>query len=333
MQRLVKNVGESQKKGVSWLNGRFGFGVHSFRAASAGLHIRTRTSEFGTYEISINRDQVTGISPPRPLTDLPFPTSSGTGSSIHLRTFDHDWWKDISLDILVEEIEQHFERLLSRPNLLITVREIAQGVIVREKSCRFYSYIYNSYCVPSIIRPFDYNSVRGVRIQRILKVQASKGHVHEVPVELVVAHTDFATNRPRFFSIGRRIQDVALVPSFLKFSEYKKSLWGHPQLIGYVDVGTVLEPVITRDEFRRSQARTHLFEQLVELEKDIKHALDVELDRQRVLSMGRLEETLETVLGKIALEDHRALKREKRQKKKAIKEGLHASSCLTFCNS
>lgn len=34
LEHLVVQVGESTKKGVSWLNGQFGFGLHSFRAAA-----------------------------------------------------------------------------------------------------------------------------------------------------------------------------------------------------------------------------------------------------------------------------------------------------------
>jgi len=78
-----------------------------------------------------------------------------------------------------------------------------------------------------------------------------------------------------------------MVASFMKMSQFKKSLWSHPQLIGFVDVGNVLEPVITRDEFRRSLARHNLFEALLAMEPEIKHALDVELDKQRVVSVCR----------------------------------------------
>ena len=74
----------------------------------------------------------------------------------------------------------------------------------------------------------------------------------------------------------------------MKQSQYKKSLWSHPQLIGYVDVGTLLEPVITRDEFKRSAARHNLFDALIGMEAEIKHALDVELDKQRVVSVSYL---------------------------------------------
>ena len=37
LERVVRNIGESQKRGQSWLNGRFGFGVHAFRAAAASI--------------------------------------------------------------------------------------------------------------------------------------------------------------------------------------------------------------------------------------------------------------------------------------------------------
>lgn len=64
LQRLVERVGESSKKGVSWLNGRFGFGVHSFRAAAEALVVRTKQRGSDMFEMRLQRDQMKGIAAP-----------------------------------------------------------------------------------------------------------------------------------------------------------------------------------------------------------------------------------------------------------------------------
>ena len=82
LQRLIEKVGESQKKGVSWLNGRFGFGVHSFRlltslfssplnsynfifsAAAEKLTMKTKRLDGPMLKMEITRDQMDGIRPP-----------------------------------------------------------------------------------------------------------------------------------------------------------------------------------------------------------------------------------------------------------------------------
>jgi hypothetical protein len=37
------------------------------------------------------------------------------------------------------------------------------------------------------------------------------------------------------------------------------SLWAHPQVLGFVDVSNLVSPVITRDEFKRTQARDAMY--------------------------------------------------------------------------
>jgi hypothetical protein len=44
------------------------------------------------------------------------------------------------------------------------------------------------------------------------------------------------TPRARFFLLGRSINEIALTHSFLKFCGFKRTLWGHPQLLGKTTV-------------------------------------------------------------------------------------------------
>ncbi len=73
---------------------------------------------------------------------------------------------------------------------------------------------------------------------------------------------------------GRQIAYASDIRSFMEASKHKAVLWGHPQVLGYIDVGDMVDPVITRDEFKLTPARTALYEALVALEKDLRRALD-----------------------------------------------------------
>lgn len=48
----------------------------------------------------------------------------------------------------------------------------------------------------------------------------------------------------------------------MKLSQFKQALWSHPQLVGYVEVGEVLDPVITRDEFKNTPERTAVYQEV-----------------------------------------------------------------------
>ena len=41
----------------------------------------------------------------------------------------------------------------------------------------------------------------------------------------------------------------------MRSSKLGAALWGHPYLCGAIEVGSVLDPVITRDEFTRTPQR------------------------------------------------------------------------------
>ena len=101
LQRLIEKVGESQKKGVSWLNGRFGFGVHSFRysillppipprtflnissrAAAEKLTVKTKRADGPMLKMEITRDQMDGIAPPQEVSHTPNMVSDGVYNCI-----------------------------------------------------------------------------------------------------------------------------------------------------------------------------------------------------------------------------------------------------------
>jgi len=302
LESLVTQVGESTKKGVPWLNGQFGFGLHSFRAAAKNCTVLSKTSSSKAIGFTLSRSSL-AIEQPEEVEEF----GSDTGTKVVLSGFDKHWWKDINSENLSNEIEQHFERLLARENLSIIVEERVKDAVVTSHQCK----------------PFDYDSVEGTRVVETLSIKGEgKKPASSVTVDMVVAQSDSQSHKVRFFSKGRRINEVSHIPSFLKFSSYKRTLWGHPQLLGVIDVGDALEPVITRDDFQRSPMRTELYQRLVDLEGKLNTELNKVLEKQRVESLSKLEGVLSSVLTRIDKEDQQVVRKEKREHRLRIREAL-----------
>jgi len=286
LERIIKNVGESQKRGLTWVNGRFGFGVQAFRAAADVIHFQTKNKDTPHYALELQRDQHTGIQGAKPIDD-PFPSNTGTGTLVQVRIFDDEWFENITVASIKQEIESHFERLLARPNLVITVSEVGEE--------------------PLTCEAFRYRDIPGQDIQHLLNVQI-KDKNYPIDVHLKIADFEVPGRIVRFFARGRRINNVAEIKSFLRKSSYRTSVWGHPHLLGYIEVGEIVRPVITRDDFVRNKNRKILYAAILSLEDEIKNSLDRINETQRDTTLNRLEDVLRNVLEKIARQDRRQLR-------------------------
>ena len=288
LERIVQNVGESQKKGITWVNGQFGFGVHAFRAAADSIQFRTKHAEGDHIELQLSRDQHRGIRRPWASSES-FVTDTGTGTSVTIGPIDEDWFEAVDSQSIKMEIERHFERLLARPNLVITVREIGGPTLPCE--------------------PFDYSELAGEDFQRSLELDLN-GRIYPVEVRLKVAEIEVPGRAARFFARGRRINEVAEIKSFIRRSAHRTSTWGHPHLLGYIEVGEIVQPVITRDDFRQTKGRTTLYDAILTLEPDIKESLNRVNEAHRDSTLNRLEDLLRDVLDQLSREDRLRLRSE-----------------------
>ncbi|MCB0208396.1 MAG: sensor histidine kinase [Anaerolineae bacterium] len=246
LERVVKNIGESSKRGVTWVNGRFGFGVHAFRAAAESIRFQTQHQTSSGYSLELDRSQHRGIKEAKRNDDA-FPSDSGTGTIVTISNFDADW-NDFSVDSVKAEIEHHFERLIARPNLTITVGETDQS--------------------PQRCLPFDYETLNGESIRRTLQVDY-KEEPYPIAMQLMVARDKQPDRAVSFFVRGRRINDAVQIKSFMRKSNFKTRLWGHPHLLGYIEVGEIVQPAITRDDFNRTKGRQLCYEAILALEPEI----------------------------------------------------------------
>jgi hypothetical protein len=247
LERVVKNIGESQKRGVTWVNGRFGFGVQAFRAAAQHIRFETKQKNSSYHSLELDRNQHRGIKEAH-RSDDPFPTDTGTGSIIIITGFDPAW-SNFSAASIRAEIEAHFERLIARPGLSIVVGEAGQTA----ESCR----------------PFDYELIEGESIRETLVV-THRDELYPIEVYLKAAQEKMAGRSAGFFARGRRINDVIEIKSFMRKSKFKTGLWGHPHVVGYIEVGEIVQPAITRDDFDRTRGRQTCYEAILALEPKLK---------------------------------------------------------------
>eukprot|EP00300_Choanocystis_sp_HF-7_P004901 c13770_g1_i1.p1 GENE.c13770_g1_i1~~c13770_g1_i1.p1 ORF type:complete len:471 (-),score=118.74 c13770_g1_i1:656-2032(-) len=285
LERIVQNVGESSKSGKPYLNGQFGFGVHAFRAAASNLAIRTCTGR-GILQLELSRSQDREIPGPVRVMER-LNTSTGTGTEITLTGFEPSWLDGLSGHKIATEIEMHFDRLLSRRNLSIRVREPLVGV---DHTCA----------------GFDYASLPGQDISSKVAVDGS-----DIEVFLKVLPADRSDTRPvMVFSNGRRVSTLAQLQSFMRWSANRTYVWSHPSLVGFIEVGNALDPVITRDDFKRTKARDNLYRTL---------ALDVEpmakdlIDNYNARNYDNVLNKLEGMVSKCLLDSVRT--RSQRQRK------------------
>ena len=278
LKRIVENVAQSTKRGNSWLNGRFGFGVHAFRAIGHSIRFRTRHNSDLLYTLQFRRDDFDNISL-APGTDEPLSAELSTGTEVTIGPLTYDAWRDLSVHAIKDCVEQHFEGLLGRKNLSISVE--LGGVTL---NCQV----------------FDYDAVEGIAFQKALVV---KERAALVQVNLKVTKTPIAGRKARFFAKGRRISNVKDIPSFISASPNRTRVWWHDHLVGYIEVGDVVEPVLTRDEFKHTANRRALYDEVLKLERDIAAALDQINEAQRDGQMDKLADVLQNVLADISRQD------------------------------
>jgi len=305
LERIIRNVGESQKRGLTWVNGRFGFGVQAFRAAAETIHFQTKNEDSPHLALELERNQHMGIQGAQVSTEA-FPSNTGTGTQVIISAFEDEWFESVSAASIKREVESHFERLLARSKLEITVCEVGEE--------------------PLRCEPFRYQEVPGRVIHRTLKMKLN-GDMYPVEVYLKIADFEVPGRTIRFFARGRRINHVAEIKSFIRKSVFRTSVWGHPHLLGYIEVGEIVRPVITRDDFVRNKGRKIFYDAILGLENEIKGALDRINEAQRDTTLNRLEDVLRQVLESIARQDRRQLRlyTAAQRKTKASKAGKNGS--------
>lgn len=144
----------------------------------------------------------------------------------------------------------------------------------------------------------DYDAIEGFVIQEVLHL-SYKDEDFPVTIYCKIA-TESSVKRPvSFFARDRRIGEVVEIKSFMRKSVYKTSVWSHPNLMGYIEVGDLVQPIINRDDFVRTRSRTLLYEALLPIEAKIKQQLRGVNQQQREQTFGQFEKVVQCALAEV----------------------------------
>jgi len=295
--KVVQSIGNSDKKADFTTNGQFGYGIYSFMASCSKLEITSKTKKENALYIPIEKEQFDkdkqeDVFSPNPKTVKEYEYETGT--KICLSHFNKHSWKQIDAQELENEIERHFELLLTRKNL--TIKIIRGGNLLLDTE-------------EFVCKPFDYGQYEGEIWEDYLKeLSFVKGRKspHQVkliipkPIHIFIKVTKGKeiNKRPVFICKGRRISEVKDIRSFK--SVHKSELWDHPNVTGYIDLLDFLEPTIARNDFTHSEKSRALFNKLIEIEPLI---LDVVKDVNKTSEerhYQELEDRLNQALSKLA---------------------------------
>lgn len=283
IEKIVQNIGNSDKKAQPWTNGQFGYGMCSFIACCDQLQVISKAKEKNALEIIINKEHFLVDSQE----DFIFSDAKEvknfeyeSGTKITLQKFDKTNWKNINIDERKGEVEKHFELLLGRINLEIKLI---------------------SDCVEYVCKPFDYSIYEGESIDEFVNEFPNIKDIDQ-PIHFFIKITKGKdlNKRPVFIIKGRRITEVKEIKAFK--SNYKSDIWNHPNVTGYIDLGDYVEPDISRNGFaaKHKDRANALFDFLVSKEPPILDLIREGNEQSQEKHYQQLEDILSKALSKIA---------------------------------
>ncbi|MBS1492240.1 MAG: ATP-binding protein [Bacteroidetes bacterium] len=315
LEKLFSSVGNSSKVGDNASNGEFGFGVMSHPFICSTMKINSKHSDNDYAEMVKVTSEILNSSSPEgaevEITKIPGlnytlsnPRSSGVW--ITLEDFHKETFKELKAKAIKSEIEKHFEDILRRENISITVidfkkRKSDEGREIFE-------------CTP-----FDYESYEGITFERTLhtleyiksKRYSTVGtlDISATPVKIYLRiFTKNSLGRLPVFTIkGRRIKEVSEIKNFK--SNSKIQVWSNNYIGGSIDVTRIVEPDISRTGFKQTLYSKALFHTLLKLEPEIKEAIASTVSSTSSSDFKKLENVLENALIDLTQKQKRKRKR------------------------
>lgn len=280
---LAKSILKSRKKALPWAIGCFGYGVQAFRGYFKSVEFMTRPKRNKFIYFLKFQKKNTNDNEFREYLDTEIKFPYKTGTIVILKDFISPKYKFEHRDInkLINNIELHFENILREQNIEISISE---------SGARKY-----------ICKPLDYDKIEGTSIIEEISLD-SKG-VNKIFINLKVTKTPDFDRRPRFTCKNIRINEICATNSFQRFKNSDLSIWEHPNLIGYIEVGNFVHPQLERSDFKNEENRDILYAQMDKLEIKIKkHISEIEqqTNKDKLEGISRL---LEDEISKLMKED------------------------------
>jgi hypothetical protein len=296
--KVVQSIGNSDKRADFTTNGQFGYGIYSFMASCSKLELTSKTENENAKYLPIEKhqfdtDKQEDVSFPNPKTIKFFEFASGT--KICLSEFDKHNWKQINISELQNEVEKHFEILLSRKNLTIRLIRINSRLLHDKEEY--------------VCKPFDYDQYEGEiweDYQSDLTFKDGRRYPEQrklttkkpLHVFIKITKGKEINKRPIFICKGRRIGEVKDIKSFK--SNHKSELWDHPNVTGYIDLSDFLDPTIARTDFRNNVQSKALFSYLINVEPLILDVIREVNKTSEERHYQQLEDRLNQALSKLA---------------------------------
>ena len=286
--RVVNEIGNSSKKNNVWTNGQFGFGIYSFMAIAEKLCIYTKTDAGQGKQLCLLRSMFDQDEAPSIEIDH-YPATT-VGTLVRLTGFREGLFSEITAESIKKDVATHFEKLLERKNLNVTIK-----INQRIESCL----------------PFDYSQYPGVEIHEEIDVLEldKNGTVKRLdlmgkkPIQIYLKVTKgiLVDRPPVFIAKGRRINSVKDIATFRSFN--KSKIWGHQNVTGYIDVGDILEPQLDRKDFVHNKEAKAVYKALIKLEPKLLEEINKITQETDIRNFKLLESRLNNILSKLARED------------------------------
>lgn len=315
LEKLFSSVGNSSKVGDTASNGEFGFGVMSHPFICSTMKINSKHYDNDYAEMVKVTSEILNSSSPEgaevEITKIPgliytLSNPRSPGVWITLEDFHKETFKELKAKAIKSEIEKHFEDILRRENISITVidfkrRKSDEGREIFE-------------CTP-----FDYESYEGITFERTLhtleyiksKRYSTVGtlDISATPVKIYLRiFTKNSLGRLPVFTIkGRRISEVSENKNFK--SNSKILVWSNTNISGRISVTGIVEPDISRTGFKQTQYSKALFHTLLKLEPEIKEAIASTINSTSSSDFKKLENVLENALIDLTQKQKRKRKR------------------------
>jgi hypothetical protein len=283
IEKIVQNIGNSDKKAQPWTNGQFGYGMCSFIAACNSLKVVSKSKDSSAYEIDVLKDHFQVDHQEDFIFDDPIKNNTfeyESGTRVMLSNFDRSDWKNISIDEIKSEIEKHFELLLNRKNLEI---KLISGN--EEYICK----------------PFDYSEYEGSIIDETIEKENSvSGEIEKIHLFIKMTKGKDIKKKPVFIIKGRRIMEISQIKAFK--SKYKDAIWAHPNVTGYINLNSYLEPDISRNGFAAKYKNNQevIYNYLISKEEEVLELIQEGNEESRERHYQQLEDILSSALSKLS---------------------------------
>jgi hypothetical protein len=288
ISHVVESIGNSEKKADFTTNGQFGYGIYSFMALFEKMEITTKTHQTPAKQMTIHRKQFDATRQeevifPEPETIEAFPYPSGT--IITLSRCDKDKLRSFSAEKIHQEIERHFELLLRRKNLSITVS--------------YRHHRHPGLHWEAVCKAFDYELLEGFRYESF----ESKWKNKIIPLHCYFLVTPRLNidKAPIFVVKGRRISTLAETKSF--DSKRKRDLWSHPNLTGYVDLKDWVQATFSRTDMKQDPHMKIVSKILQGMEEHLENMLNKISEEKKQSQFKALEQELMSALSQFALKE------------------------------